>query len=66
VRDTAYQIELGEAAGRPHWVEANQRKLTVLQPIVQMLQQGQTHHPLGKAKREYSDEERDARTAAQS
>lgn len=56
VRDTVYQVELGEAAGHPHWVEANRRKLTVLQPIVRLLQEGQTHHPLGKAKREYTAE----------
>ncbi len=58
VRDTAYQVELGEAARHPHWVEANRRKLTVLQPVVDLLRQGQTHHPMGKAKREYTIPER--------
>ncbi len=62
VRDTAYQVELGEAAGHPHWVEANRRKLTVLQPIVQLLQEGQTHHPRGKVKREYTAKERALRS----
>jgi integrase len=57
VRDTEYQVELGQAAGHPHWVEANRRKLTVLQPIVQLLQEGQTHHPLGKTTREYAAEQ---------
>lgn len=57
VRDTMFQIELGEAAGRTHWVDANQRKLTKLIPIRDLLQSRQIHQPMAKAKREYTAQE---------
>jgi len=60
IRDTTFQIELGEAAGRTHWVEANQKKLTKLIPIRDLLQRRQIHQPLGKAKREYTAQELEA------
>ncbi len=60
VRDTEFQIELGEAAGRTHWVEANQQKLTKLIPIRDLLASRQVHQPLGKAKREYTAQEMEA------
>jgi hypothetical protein len=59
-RETTFQIELGEAAGRTHWVEANPRKLTKLIPIGDLLQSRQIHQPLGKAKREYPTQELEA------
>jgi len=52
VRDTEQQVELGEAAGRPHSADANRRKLTVLQPIIDLLRQGTLHQPIGKDIRE--------------
>ncbi len=65
VQDLECQVELGEAANRVHWVEANRRKLTKLLPIRDFLRTGQTHQPMGKAKREYTIPEQDARTTKQ-
>jgi hypothetical protein len=53
VQDLQYQVELGQAANHVHWVEANQRKLTKLLPIRDLLQTGATHQPMSKARREY-------------
>lgn len=53
VQDLECQVELGEAADRAHWVEANRRKLMKLLPIRDFLRTGETHQPMGKAKREY-------------
>jgi len=50
--DLETQVELGEAAGRSHWVEANRRKLIKLTPITELLRTGQTHQPMDKHKRE--------------
>ena len=61
VQDLQHQVELGEAANRPHWVEANRRKVAKLLPIRDFLRTGQTHQPLGKAKREYTVQEQEAR-----
>ncbi len=63
IHDTEQQIELGEAAGRPHWVEANRRKLTVLQPIVSLLRQGALHQPMDKNFRQSSGAEIAERSA---
>ncbi len=57
VQDLEYQVELGEAANRVHWVEANQRKLGKLLPIRDFLRTGETHQPMGKARREYPVQE---------
>jgi hypothetical protein len=56
IRDLETQVELGEAAGRSHWVEANRRKLIKLTPIAELLRSGQVHQPMEKHKREYSPE----------
>ena len=52
IRDLQTQVELGEAAGRSHWVEANQRKLIKLTPITDLLRAGHMHQPMEKQKRE--------------
>ncbi|HYU73288.1 MAG TPA: hypothetical protein VEL31_11465, partial [Ktedonobacteraceae bacterium] len=57
VQDLEGQVELGEAANRTHWVEANRRKLTKLLPIRDFLRTGETHQPMGKTRREYSMQE---------
>ena len=57
IRDLETQVELGEAAGRSHWVEANRRKLLKLTPIAELLRSGQIHQPMEKHKREYSPQE---------
>jgi len=57
IRDLETQVELGEAAGRSHWVEANRRKLIKLTPIADLLRAGQIHQPLEKHKREYAPPE---------
>jgi len=62
IRDLETQVELGEAAGRSHWVEANRRKLIKLTPIAELLRSGQVHQPMEKHKREYVPEE-DQKTA---
>jgi hypothetical protein len=66
-RDLLEQIELGTAAGRPHWVEKNQKKLRAVQAIIAALEQQQVHG-LPKAQREHRLGERarvDAERAAQ-
>jgi hypothetical protein len=56
-RDLIEQIDLGTAAGRPHWVDKNQKKLTAIQSIISALEQ-QRVHGLPKAQREYTGGER--------
>lgn len=56
-RDLREQIELGSAAGRPHWVEKNQKKLTAVQAVIAALEQHAVHG-LPKAQREYGTAER--------
>lgn len=51
-------IELGKRAGSGPWVERNTQKLHALLPVIQILYQGQVHHPAGKAVREYTPQER--------
>ena len=58
-RETIELIQIGEAAGRTHWVEANHRKLEKLERIIATLDAGRVHQPLGKAKREYQPGEGD-------
>ncbi len=57
IRDLETQVDLGEAAGRSHWVEANRRKLIKLTPIADLLRAGQMHQPMEKHKREYAPSE---------
>jgi len=57
IHDLETQVELGEAAGRGHWVEANRRKLIKLTPIADLLRAGQIHQPMEKHKRECSPKE---------
>jgi len=56
--DILIQIDLGNAAGRSHWVEKNQRLLEPINKIIDVLEQDRLHSPLGKLGREYSNEER--------
>jgi integrase len=65
-QDLVEQIDLGTAAGRPHWVEKNPKKLRAVQAIIAALEQ-QHVHGLTKAQREYGQGERarlDAERAA--
>jgi len=55
-------IELGEKAGSEIWVERNTQKLHRVLPLIQILRNGDLHHPAGKAMREYTPEERAKRT----
>lgn len=57
MRDLETQVDLGEASGRSHWVEANRRKLIKLTPIADLLRTGQMHQPMEKHKREYAPSE---------
>jgi hypothetical protein len=51
------QIDLGTAAGRPQWVDKNQKKLRAIQSIIRALEQQQVHG-LPKGQREYGQSER--------
>ncbi len=51
-------IELGEKAGSEIWVERNTQKLHRVLPLIQVLRNGDLHHPAGKAMREYTPAER--------
>ncbi|GHO63487.1 hypothetical protein KSC_023790 [Ktedonobacter sp. SOSP1-52] len=51
-------IELGKKAGSEIWVERNTQKMGRLLPVIQVLRNGNLHHPAGKALREYTPEER--------
>src|SRR5437660_5290579 len=65
-RDLLEQIELGTAAGRPHWVDKNQKKLRAIQSIISALEQ-QRVHGLPKGQRGYGQSDRallDAERAA--
>jgi integrase len=57
-RDLRELIALGEKAGSEIWVERNTQKLNRVLPVIQVLKQGNLHHPAGKAMREYTPEER--------
>ncbi len=56
-RDLIEQIDLGTAAGRPHWVDKNQKKLRAIQSIIGALEQ-QRVHGLPKGQREYGAADR--------
>jgi len=55
-------IALGEKAGSEIWVERNTQKLNRVLPLIQILRNGDLHHPAGKAMREYTPAERAQRT----
>src|SRR5581483_5411183 len=57
-RDLRFQIELGQRAGREHWVDKNQRKLAQILPVIATLRAGQAHTQMTKAEREETAEER--------
>jgi site-specific recombinase XerD len=57
-RDLRELIALGEKAGSEIWIERNTQKLQRVLPVIQILKQGNLHHPAGKAMREYTPEER--------
>jgi integrase len=57
-QDLQELVELGKKAGSVPWVERNTQKLNRLLPVIQILSQGQIHHPAGKAVREYTPQER--------
>jgi hypothetical protein len=51
-------IERGMALGRQVWIDKNQTTLDRLEPILETLKEGTTHHLAGKKGREYIGEER--------
>jgi hypothetical protein len=57
-RDLRFQIELGQRAGRDHWVDKNQRKLAQILPVIATLRTGQAHAQMAKAEREETSTER--------
>ncbi len=57
-RDLRFQIELGQRAGREHWVDKNQRKLAQILPVIATLRAGQAHTQMTKAEREETAAER--------
>src|SRR5205823_4151582 len=46
------KIELGEKAGREHWVDKNQQKLAQILPVIQTLRMGTVHGQMTKGERE--------------
>jgi integrase len=62
-RETSELVAIAEQAGNARWAEANRRKQERLRRIIPLLRAGQVHQPLGKAKREYTSDERAARAA---
>lgn len=56
--ETQEIIARGKAQGMLHWVSKNEQKLEVLTRVIETLKAGRTHHPAGKAGREYVGEER--------
>jgi hypothetical protein len=51
-RDLLFQIELGRESGRAHWIEKNERKLALIQPIIATLRAGMTVAQVSKSQRE--------------
>ena len=51
-------IERGNGFGRQVWIDKNQTLLDHLEPILETLKNGKTHHLAGKNGREYIGEER--------
>jgi hypothetical protein len=51
-RDLLFQIELGRESGGAHWIEKNERKLGLIQPIIATLRAGRTVTQLSKPQRE--------------
>ena len=58
ISETKAIIERGSRLGRVVWVEKNQVLLERLEPILETLSTGKTHHSAGKNGREYVGEER--------
>ncbi len=58
IKETKTVIERGMALGRQIWVDKNQATLDRLEPILEALREGKTHHLAGKKSREYIGEER--------
>jgi hypothetical protein len=52
-RDLRFQIELGQKAGREHWVDKNRQKLTQILPVIQTLRAGDVHGRMPKVEREH-------------
>jgi integrase len=59
-QDLLVQVDLGQRAGRPHWVDKNERKLAQIRPIVETLRAGRIHAQMPKGEREYTPVERQA------
>jgi hypothetical protein len=57
-RDLWFQIELGQRAGREHWVDKNQRELVQILPVIATFRTGQAHVQTTKAEREEISAER--------
>jgi hypothetical protein len=51
-RDLRFPIELGEKAGREHWVDKNRQQLAQILPVIQTLRTGSIHAQLTKTERE--------------
>ncbi|WP_426444328.1 recombinase XerD [Brevibacillus laterosporus] len=58
IRETKAVIEKGKLLGRQVWVDKNQATLNRLEPILDTLKEGRTHHMAGKKGREYVGKER--------
>lgn len=58
IRETKAVIERGKALGRQVWVDKNQATLDRLEPILESIKEGSTHHMAGKKGREYVGKER--------
>ena len=46
-QDVLLQIEIGTQTGRTHWVEANQRKLALIEPVIDVLTEGKVQGEIG-------------------
>jgi hypothetical protein len=46
-QDVLLQIEIGTQTGRTHWVEANQRKLAMIEPVIDVLTEGKVQGEIG-------------------
>jgi len=58
IREAKAIIERGIRLERAAWVEKNQALIERLEPILNALKDGKTHHPAGKNGREYTGEDR--------
>jgi hypothetical protein len=57
--DLSFQIELGERAGREHWVDKIPQKLAQILSVIQTLRTGAVHGQMTRAEREGHSDERE-------